>query len=65
MIRIIEGYSPLLVVKKDNLDRKVYKKIQEKHNLTVYEVEDALLSGAIFRHASRGKVKWENIYVAY
>jgi len=32
-------------------------KIQEKHNLTVDEVEDALLSGAIFRRASRGIVR--------
>ena len=40
-------------------------KIQDKHNLTIDEVEDALLSGAIFRRASRGKVRGENVYVAY
>ena len=40
-------------------------KIQEKHNLTIDEVEDALLSGAIFRRAGRGKVRGENVYVAY
>lgn len=40
-------------------------KIQEKHNLTIDEVEDALLSGAIFWRASQGKVKGENVYVAY
>lgn len=40
-------------------------KIQEKHNLTIDEVEDALLSGAIFRRASRGMVRGENVYVAY
>ena len=40
-------------------------KIQPKHYLTVDEVEDALLSGAIFRRASRGRVRGENVYVAY
>ena len=40
-------------------------KIQVKHNLTIDEVEDALLSRAIFRRASRGKVNGENVYVAY
>jgi uncharacterized DUF497 family protein len=40
-------------------------KIQEKHNLIIDEVEDALLSGAIFRRANRGKVRGENVYVAY
>ena len=40
-------------------------KIQEKHNLTIDEVEDALLSGTIFRRASRGRVRGENVYVAY
>lgn len=40
-------------------------KIQEKHNLTIDEVEDALLSGAIFRRARRGRVRGENVYVAY
>jgi len=40
-------------------------KIQNKHNVTVEEVEDALVSGAIFRIAKRGKVKGEDIYVAY
>ena len=40
-------------------------KIREKHNLTVDEIEDALLSGAIFRRARRDKVSGENVYVAY
>jgi len=40
-------------------------KIREKHTLTVNEVEEALLSGAIFRRASRGNVKGENVYVSY
>ena len=46
------------------LDKFIIK-IQEKHNLTIDEVEDALLSGAIFRRASRGIVSGENVYVAY
>ena len=44
---------------------KFISKIQKKHNVAVEEVEEALLSGAIFRRSRRGKVKGENVYVAY
>ena len=36
---------------------KFVSKIKEKHNVTVEEVEDALLSGALFRRARRGRSK--------
>ena len=44
---------------------KFVSKIKEKHNVTVEEVEEALLSGALFRRARRGRVKGEDVYVAY
>lgn len=44
---------------------KFKSKIEKKHNVTIEEVEDALLSGALFRRARRGSVKGEDIYVAY
>lgn len=44
---------------------KFISKIEKKHNVTVEEVEEALLSGALFYRARRGKVKGEDVYVAY
>lgn len=44
---------------------KFVSKIQEKHNVTVEEVEEALLSGALFYRARRGRVKGEDVYVVY
>jgi uncharacterized DUF497 family protein len=44
---------------------KFISKIQKKHNVIVEEVEEALLSGALFYHARRGRIKGENVYVAY
>ena len=44
---------------------KFIVKIQKKHNVTVEEVEEALFSGAIFRRSRKGKVKGEEVYVAY
>jgi len=44
---------------------KFISKIQNKHNVTIEEVEEALLSGAIFRRSRRGIVKGEDVYVSY
>ena len=44
---------------------KFVSKIKEKHNVTVEEVEEALLSGALFCRARRGRVKGEDVYIAY
>ena len=44
---------------------KFVSKIKEKHNVTVEEVEEALLSRALFRRARRGRVKGEDVYIAY
>ncbi len=46
------------------IDKFIFK-IQKKHNVTVEEIEEALLSGALFCHARRGKVNGEDVYVAY
>ena len=40
-------------------------KIQRKHHVTVVEVEESLLFGAIFRRSRRGMVEGEDVYVAY
>jgi uncharacterized DUF497 family protein len=40
-------------------------KIETKHNATSDEVEEALNSKALFRRANKGKVKGEDVYVAY
>ncbi|MDO8727713.1 MAG: BrnT family toxin [Candidatus Methanoperedens sp.] len=40
-------------------------KIIKKHNATNEEVEEALHSDALFRRAKKGKVKGEDVYVAY
>lgn len=44
---------------------KFIAKIQKKHNVTVEEVEEALLSGALFCRARRGRVGGKDIYIAY
>ena len=44
---------------------KYIAKIQKKHNFIVEDVEEALLSDALFCRARRGKVKGEDVYVAY
>ncbi len=46
------------------IDRYV-SKIQKKHNVAIEEVEEALRSGTLFRRANRGRVKGEDVYVAY
>ena len=40
-------------------------KIESKHRVTVEEVEEVLFSNAHFRRAEKGRVKGEDIYVAY
>ena len=64
-MRLKYGDDYLLRLRKIIWIDKFRIKIQQKHNLTIDEVEDALLSGVIFRRASRGKVRGENVYVAY
>jgi len=44
---------------------KFISKIKKKHNVSVEEVEEALFSGAIFHRSRRGRVKGEDVYVAY
>ncbi len=46
-------------------DDKFILKIQKKHNVKVEEVEEALLSETLLRRARRGKVKGEDVYIAY
>jgi len=36
-----------------------------KHRLSVEEVEEALLSGALFRRVRRGRIKGEDVFLAY
>jgi len=40
-------------------------KIRKKHSVINEEVEEALHSDALFRRANKGKVKGEDVYVAY
>ena len=42
---------------------KFILKIQSKHSVNVEEVEDALLSDAVFCRARKGKVKGEDVYI--
>jgi uncharacterized DUF497 family protein len=44
---------------------KFKSKIEEKHNVTIEEVEEALFLKAIFRRTNRGKIKGEDIYLGY
>lgn len=41
------------------------EKIESKHNVTAEEVEEVLFSGAHFRRAQKGRIKGEDLYVAY
>ena len=45
--------------------REFVNKIKQKHNISVAEVEEALFNKPIFRKVQRGKVKGEDIYIAY
>ena len=40
-------------------------KLQRKHHVTVVEVEESLLSGAIFRRSRRGMVEGEDVYTSH
>jgi len=40
-------------------------KIQKKHHVSVEEVEESLLSKAVFCRTRRGKVKGEDVYIGY
>lgn len=40
-------------------------KLEVKHGVTTEEVEQVLFSGAHVRRAQRGRVKGEDLYVAY
>ena len=46
------------------IDKFVFK-IQKKHHISVDEVEEALLSKAIFYRTRRGNVKGEDVYIGY
>ena len=41
------------------------EKLAIKHNVTIDEVEDILFTRPYIRKARKGKVKGENLYVAY
>lgn len=40
-------------------------KIESKHHVTIEEIEEILFSGSHFRRAQKGRVKGEDLYVAY
>jgi hypothetical protein len=40
-------------------------KISEKHNISIDEVEEVLFSNPLIRRAERGRIKGEDLYVAY
>lgn len=44
---------------------KFIEKLAVKHGVTTDEVEQVLFSNALVRKAEKGKVKGENVYVAY
>ena len=44
---------------------KFVSKLEQKHNVSVEEVEEALFSNAKFYRARKGNVKGEDVYVAY
>jgi len=46
-------------------NEKFVAKIAEKHGVATDEVEEVLFSGPHVRRLERGKVKGENLYVAY
>lgn len=41
------------------------RKIESKHHVKIEEGEEILFSGSHFRRAQKGRVKGENLYVAY
>jgi uncharacterized DUF497 family protein len=44
---------------------KFVEKIADKHNVSIEEVEETLFSEPHVRLAEKGRVKGENLYVAY
>ncbi|MEW6379121.1 MAG: BrnT family toxin [bacterium] len=44
---------------------KLMDKIESKHNVLVYEVEQVLFSQPYVRRVEKGKIKGEDLYVAY
>ncbi|HEX29731.1 BrnT family toxin [Candidatus Poribacteria bacterium] len=44
---------------------KFVNKISEKHNITTDEVEDVLFTNPLIRRAEKGRIKGEDLYVAY
>lgn len=40
-------------------------KIESKHQIEIDEVEEILFSNALFRRAQKGRVRGEDLYVAY
>jgi uncharacterized DUF497 family protein len=43
---------------------RIVKKIAAKHDVSVAEMEEALLSGPVFRKMARGRVHGEDVYAA-
>jgi len=41
------------------------RKIESKHHVKIEQVEKILFSGSHFRRAQKGRVKGEDLYVAY
>jgi uncharacterized DUF497 family protein len=41
------------------------EKIQQKHGVSIEEVEEVLASKAHFRKAEKGRIRGEDVYVAY
>lgn len=44
---------------------KFVGKLERKHNVTTDEVEEVIFADPHIRRAERGKIKGENLYVAY
>jgi len=40
-------------------------KIESRHQIKVKEVEEVLFSNTLFRKAQKGRIKDENLYIAY
>ncbi len=45
--------------------KKIIEKIQIKHNVSIEEVEEVLMSNAIYNRSKKGNVKGEDVYLAY
>lgn len=41
------------------------RKIESKHYVKIEEIEEILFSGSHFRRAQKGRVKGEDLYIAY